>query len=390
MFLPFWCHAQVWTPSTDFPGSARDDATHFVIGDTAFCGSGLQTGWTATADFYAFEMSTESWSPIESLPSGEERQYACGWSYNNFGFVFGGATAGNYKNDLWQYDPVLDQWSVLSNLPDVGRSGAMSFTIGDSAYVVGGQTNTSDAVSQVWRYDFASDSWEQKADLPFGGRWRSAVAVQNDTAYLLGGRNENGFFPDTLYRYIPTTDSWEFESELPFAGQTYAKMVEMNDKLVVCFGLDSLNQSSDELCHYDLQLKTWHQSTSLPSSGRRGGLAFANQNILFYTTGIDENNIRIKETLKIDHPTSVPELENSGTIQFFPNPCQTNFNLSIPQNFMGGLIQVISVQGKLMYRENITTLNTSIQVEDWSKGIYILNVYDQSSGVFESAKFGVN
>ena len=77
--------SQTWTQISDFPATERDDGVSFVIGNKAYCGTGFKTGWITCRDMYSFDMSSESWGTISSLPAGMERQYSSGFSYNNLG-----------------------------------------------------------------------------------------------------------------------------------------------------------------------------------------------------------------------------------------------------------------------------------------------------------------
>src|SRR5687768_15980369 len=131
---------QTWQQTSDFPGVERDDAVSFVIGEKAFCGTGLKTGWVACNDFYVLDMINNSWDTIASMPLGTERQYACSFSSNNRGFVFGGINGATYYNDLWMYDPAMNNWQSKTALPASGRAGAGCFVINDTCYVAGGRT----------------------------------------------------------------------------------------------------------------------------------------------------------------------------------------------------------------------------------------------------------
>ena len=138
--------SQNWSQITDFPGSPRDDGTVFKIQNKAYCGTGRDAGFAVTSDFKAFDLGTEMWSSIASLPDSCKRQYATAFVHNDQGYLFGGInSSGEYLNDLWMYSPVQDQWSFVSYLPDVGRSGMLSFVLGSKAYIVGGKTEFSRA-----------------------------------------------------------------------------------------------------------------------------------------------------------------------------------------------------------------------------------------------------
>jgi len=131
--------AQNWTQQLDYPSTERDDGCSFTIGPISYCGSGLAPWFSPLADFYAYNSFDSNWYPIQSLPAGKERQYATAFSHDSKGYVFGGVSSNGYLNDLWQFDPALNQWDSISSLPSEGISGASSFVIGDTAYIIGGK-----------------------------------------------------------------------------------------------------------------------------------------------------------------------------------------------------------------------------------------------------------
>ena len=116
--------AQNWTQLTEFPVAERDDGVAFVINNKAYCGSGLQVGWWLTGDFHSLDLGTETWSTVASMPLGEERQYACGFTDGTNGFVFGGELAGSDLNDLWMYSPTTNSWTAMASKPGNGVRGA--------------------------------------------------------------------------------------------------------------------------------------------------------------------------------------------------------------------------------------------------------------------------
>ena len=78
----FAVQSQNWSQIIDYSGSARDDGTSFKIGNFVYCGTGRNAGFAVTADFKAFDLATETWSPIPSLPDSCKRQYATSFSHN--------------------------------------------------------------------------------------------------------------------------------------------------------------------------------------------------------------------------------------------------------------------------------------------------------------------
>lgn len=182
--FPLESTAQGWAQLSDFPSSARDDGTTFTINSTAYCGTGLDPTWNYTHDFFAFDMATESWSPISGLPANQARQYSNGFASTTHGYLFGGVNGSGFLNDLWKYDPVSDSWEEVTSMPSLGRTAASSFVIGDTAYIVAGRTANTLSISEVWAYSMSADSWTQKNDLP-DSLWRSSGVAFQGKGYIL-------------------------------------------------------------------------------------------------------------------------------------------------------------------------------------------------------------
>jgi len=381
-------YAQNWYQINDFPGTERDDGASFVIGDTAYCGTGNLPWGNGTIDFYALDMNTDSWSTISSLPIGEERQYACGFSWSNFGFIFGGFSSGTFMNDIWMYNPTTNLWIEKTALPDVGRSGSSCFVIGDTAYIVGGKTSANNAIDEVWAYDMTNDTWQQKNNLPFGTRWRAASTSMNDKGYLIFGKDTDDIFCEQLYEYNSLLDSWNQISTFPGLGRTYSALKNISGDLVLLTGLDSLNNSYNDVWRYKILSSTWDQLNSIPSTGRRGGMCFNYGSILYYTTGINQSNARLKETWKNINPTEISENTSVKNFKIFPNPAQNEVTIisnSInPTEFR--TIRIFDLSGKLIYSNSeINQINSiEINLENFYAGIYLLQV--ETSTEFFSQK----
>ena len=142
VFCTHFSFCQAWQQISDFPSDERDDGTCFVIGNKAYCGTGLKVGSLESNDMYSFDMNTETWTTIAPLATGAERQYASGFSYSHLGFIFGGIDGANYMNDLYCYDTTNNSWQPKTALPSAGRMGASCFVIDSIAYIIGGRTAT--------------------------------------------------------------------------------------------------------------------------------------------------------------------------------------------------------------------------------------------------------
>ncbi|MEX2379710.1 MAG: kelch repeat-containing protein [Vicingaceae bacterium] len=365
-------NAQTWLQLDDFPGVKRDDGTSFTIDGVVYCGTGV-VPFRTLGDFHAFDLNTESWSTVASMPQGEERQYANGFASDSFGYVFGGYD-GSFLNDLWRYDPQSDQWQAMTPLPDSERGGAASFVIDSIAYIIGGKTDSLQAIKEVWAYNMNNDSWQRKSDLPFGSRWRSAATSNDSLGYLAFGMDDTLRYCQELYEYNPQTDSWTKLSDFPQGGRNYVKMHWMDGKLLAFGGEDSSNTYLSELWTYDVQLNSWEELSPLPGVGRRGGISFHTQQALYYTTGLTKNNGRLTETWKCVDPTSLSENKWNPELRLYPNPTQSVLNIEHPtlKEFEQWYYELVDSKGHLLKKQRIHGSSTQIQMESLPQGIYLL------------------
>jgi len=362
-------NAQSWQQIQNFSGAERDDATGFMIDNKAYCGTGLAVGWVTTKDFYRFDLETETWSAIPEMPINTERQYACGFSFNANGYVFGG-TKNSALNDLWMYDSAQNSWVQKPSKPGLGLSGACSFVIGTKAYIVGGSMDSTSASKQVWSYNFVSEDWTRKNDFPFGGLWRASAATHNNAGYILFGKDSIGNYNNNLYKYNVVDDTWQQISTFPEVGRTYATMQIMYNNIVVFSGVDSLSNYSNNLWNYNIDSNTWHLQNVVMTTARKGGVSFCSGNKLYYTTGITQQNQRLNETWKIENPTFITESKGANSVKIFPNPSSDILNFEFDGNTFTRL-KILDVLGNETLTENIIrNVNTSVDISHLSAGFY--------------------
>jgi N-acetylneuraminic acid mutarotase len=378
IFIQGIAFSQSWIQIADFPATERDDAVSFVVGETAYCGTGLKPFFVASNDMYAFDMNTETWVAINSLPAGTERQYATGFSYNNYGFVFGGI-GSNYFNDLWMYDPQTGNWQAKLSLPAEGRMGSGCFVINDTAYVIGGRTSMSNSISEVWAYCISADTWTQKNDLPFGSRWRASTATDNTKGYLIFGVDSESQFRRELYEFNPLINTWSQISVFPGTGRAYAAMNYINDELLVIAGLDSLNNSYNDMWKFDLTEFVWQALDAIPASGRRGGMCFNSSTTVYYSTGIDLANTRLKETWKVNNPNTINEKYWNDKVSIYPNPA--NGYIEIASCLKNFTVSIYEITGKLITSEKTMQNKTRIELNNTAKGIYIIRLQSEDQQI---------
>lgn len=141
-------NAGTWTQVADFPKLnntvyPRPAASTFVINNNGYvvC-SGADN---ILSDGYKYNPGTNAWSRIADFP--DPRGYTTAVALNNKGYVFNGLTyanIGNQNNDAFSYDPVADQWNILSPITTKSYIWGIAFVLNGKVYVDGGITSEQD------------------------------------------------------------------------------------------------------------------------------------------------------------------------------------------------------------------------------------------------------
>jgi N-acetylneuraminic acid mutarotase len=380
LFLSINLQSQSWTQLPDYTGTERDDGISFTINNKSYCLTGLEVGWQCTGNGFVFDGTTETWASISSLPIGKERQYSTGFSYNNKGYLFGGLKCDNTCfNDFLEYDPILNTWTVLPNFPGSARQGMGNFIIKNKAYIIGGRKADNTTLNEVWEYDLITATWTQKNNLPIP-IWRGSFFSIDSTGYVCYGMNSNSSYNHYVYQYNFLTDNWRKISNITLPAQDYIGTSVCNKKGCLYGGLDSTGIITNTLVVFNPLDSSLTNYSGIPSIGRKGSMAFSLNDVFYITTGLNANQMRIKETWKNTNFVGVKEnYESNKSIKIYPNPFkdELNINYSI-LNFEGtAQLQLIELaSGRVIYNIELTQSFGAKQfnTQHLSNGLYLLSL----------------
>lgn len=145
----------------------------------------------------AYNIPKAKWITVAPVPIAYNHPNAA--VINGKIYLLGGLTPG--EGLLWVsspkcyvYDPVLDKWSKLADMPN-GRGSAAVATSGTTIYLAGGLTpivsigpdDREDSVNITSSYCVITKTWTSLPALP-APRDHAGVALIDDTLYVLGGR----------------------------------------------------------------------------------------------------------------------------------------------------------------------------------------------------------
>ena len=376
----FVSNCQVWNQLADFPGTARDDASTFTLNNHVYCGLGLDAGFSCTADFKIFDLTSESWSNGVSLPSGEERQYANGFSYQGFGYIFGGINcSADYLSDFWKFNPTTNAWSSLPDLPTTGRAGAVRIVIADTVYIVGGKTDGGLISSEVWGFDLTNEQWSQKANLPIDGIWRGIGFSWNNYGVIGIGKLNDGTLNADCYQYFPLTDSWQIISQLNLVPTTYSMYAQIGKDAFVYGGMLADGSYSNQFQRIDLETWTITQLSNFPADARRGGVGFTSNDAFYVSTGVSAL-ARLNETWKASSVLGVEKESMMDLICIYPNPLKDE--MMIQSEVPIQKLEIYSVSGNLIEQLTLNSMFIELPLQ-LENGYYIVKLKSETSEVVE-------
>ena len=184
-------------------GVARDRI--FVAG--FFLGQGTGSPNPAV---YAYDPDLDRWDAVSPLPTGTERGAACVAVMNDKLYVFGGGRGGMSVADAAVYDPAVDTWTKLPDMP-VRREHCAAGAIGGKIYIAAGRADGITGFEPTsFVFDPANPGYTSTKPIPTP-RGGVAAAVLHDKLYVFGGEGNAastaGVFPNAD-EYDPATDSW--------------------------------------------------------------------------------------------------------------------------------------------------------------------------------------
>jgi hypothetical protein len=166
-----------WLRKNDFPGRTRIESAHFSINGKGYIGFG--------------------------------------WDGDHFN-----PTSDEFLKDLWEYDPINDTWARMPDLPAVGRSEVTFFVLNEKAYIIGGFSTYpyGQFNNEVWEFNPVNDQWIQKNDFPGIPRCQAFGFSVDGKGYMGRGMVEGGGTTYEFWEYNPGSDSWTLKGDLYDAG----------------------------------------------------------------------------------------------------------------------------------------------------------------------------
>ena len=328
--LPQPSAAHPWVQGAPFP-EPSEEVLGASAGGKLYVFAGLAPGWKPKAMVMEYDPSANSWTKKQPmrLASHHVAFASLGnkiYAFGGFTFPTSGAPGWTPVNNVWEYDPVSDQWKELAPMPTT-RGAAAAGVVNGKIYVTGGVASlpgvnengihparAQNVLATVEEYDPATNSWRTVRPLLLARNHHVAAGV-GDKLYVIGGRVGSGFITrasnnvDLVEMYDPASDLWTPRERMPTARSAIGGGVYNNHILVA--GGEGQDQrllgAFKAVEAFDTTLNRWEVLPSMPH--QRHGLAAGVIGSRFYTVsgdaqsagnGIEHSAVAFNEILQLD------------------------------------------------------------------------------------------
>eukprot|EP01080_Neovahlkampfia_damariscottae_P005012 gene5012-8610_t len=146
-------------------------------------------------DLHSFDLNTFEWTeiiPVTKLKP-EGRRYGSMVSKDNMIYVFGGRHDGYRMNDLWSFNILSEEWSLMKTFGDVPNpmTAFSSVIQGNSIFCFGG--NNGNTLNSIFEFYIPTNNWiliNVYGSIPMPRYWHSAVLNDNDEMIIHGGYSD--------------------------------------------------------------------------------------------------------------------------------------------------------------------------------------------------------
>ena len=124
-------------------------------------------------------------------------------------------------------------WYEVNGYDAIGRHHPITIANDNYGYMIAGQDATfSNNLDQVYKYDPILDDWTQIDPFPGGERGYAYGVYKENDAYLGFGSNNTGF-PTDWWHFDMSNEQWTELSSFPGTGRNHPAMILANNKISI-------------------------------------------------------------------------------------------------------------------------------------------------------------
>ena len=184
-------------------------------------------------------------------------------------------------------DDVIGNWKRGYEFEGVGRTEAVTFTIGDKVYIGGGYDG-SDRLQDFWSLDQATGTWTKIASFPGIARNSAVAFAASGKGYVGTGYDEDDNKLKDFWEYNPATNAWTRKADFGGSARYGAVAFSISDKGYVTTGYDG--SYLKDLWEYNPSGDVWTQKASLAGSKRSDAVTFVYNNMAYVVSGFNNGS----------------------------------------------------------------------------------------------------
>lgn len=370
-------HAQTWTQLPDFPGTARDDAASFTIGNKIYVGTGMDAGFQLTNDWWCFDRTLETWVPIAAMPT-TPRQYCTGFTIADTGYVFGGVDANGALDQLWAYHPETDAWEQVASIPGEARYACAAVTgFYWNAIVAAGMLASGSPTNEAWKYHAQTDTWEPIAPVPGPPRHRAACFLGAGGMVIAGGADSSYTALNDVWSYPIwfETGQWYPEAALPSA--RFAADGSWGNAPTLIGGATGPGVSGAHTNAWRWDETEWHDLPPFAGGPRRGAVSASGPDspwitTVYYGTGSD-NIQRYRDWWKLEYAVGMASLD-APEVSLAPVPADASLQVSSAAPDGWSYWHIWSIDPRPMMQGALVGGSARIPTASLPTGTYVLRL----------------
>lgn len=224
---------------------------------------------------------------------GNARSEAVSFTIGDYAYVSTGSTNSDRFKDLWEYNLARRYWVQKADLPGVARNSAVAFSIGTKGYLGTGYDGAT-RLTDFWEYDQAGNQWTQKTNFAGNGRYDAVGFALNNKGYIACGYDGN--YLKDVWEYDPSTDQWVQKASVGGSKRSAATAFVVNNKAYICSGNNN-GEIQKDLWMYDPAANEWTEKKKIYNYSdetydddygtipRQNGVAFTIGNFVYLVSG---------------------------------------------------------------------------------------------------------
>jgi len=390
-----WCYdpiADNWTQKASLPTLHKSGAVAFSLDGKGYVGCGAYSTDEPTGDFYEYDPGLDSWTQLPGIPA--LRTGAVAFVIGETAFVGTGTDLYETHKNFWSFNPVAKTWTPVILPPEKCsvRVAGTAFNIGSTGYILAGRSepydpyyNSGKMLKDMWAFGSCNPpaAWftydghyaevhftdSSSAGTPISRLWDFGDSTfSTDTNPVHTYEN-----PDSYKVCLTVTDSC--------GTSTACRILEINLPLMLNITVTP-SQSNDRLVQFHDQTpgtNSWRWNFGDGQSSQEQSPSHLYKDYGLYRACLTAGNGQLQGTACDSiQVVVIPSLHASNPVLLYPNPSQGILWMRFFNSYPQLMITVYDYTGNKVFNKQVPAVDLNHPMEtDLSrlpKGIYFIRL----------------